>query len=102
MDKLEPTKDLVKEVLEVLIREPLAGGDDTVQVRLHEVRNDVHIREVDGVGGHRDDILDSDNVFMVSKVPQELDLTQDTLGVHEVVKHPPHLFNGDLYATQPP
>lgn len=43
MDILERTEDLIKKVLGMLVSEALPGVDDPMQVRFHELRDDVHI-----------------------------------------------------------
>ena len=43
MNVLHRAQDLVDEVLHVIVREILPGVDDSVQVRLHEVGDDVDI-----------------------------------------------------------
>ena len=65
---------LVKEVLEVLVRERLAGRDNTVKVRLHKVGDNVHVFEIDRVGRERNDVLDRDDILMVLEMAQQLDL----------------------------
>lgn len=46
VDVLDPAEKLVEKELHVLLREPLARVDDAVQVRVHQLRHDVHVREV--------------------------------------------------------
>jgi len=79
----------------------LRGGDDAVEVRFHEVGDDIHVFEVDGIGGIGDEVLDRDHVLVLLEVPQQLDLAQDSLCVDEVVEHVCHLLDGHLVRSQP-
>ena len=45
MDVLECAQDLVEEVLAVVVRERLRRGNDLVEVRVHELRHNVHVVE---------------------------------------------------------
>jgi hypothetical protein len=49
MDVLQTTKYLVKKVLEMLVCQLLRRRNDSIQVRLHQIGDDVNIFEVDGV-----------------------------------------------------
>mmetsp|Transcript_38820 Transcript_38820/g.124449 ORF Transcript_38820/g.124449 Transcript_38820/m.124449 type:complete len:351 (+) Transcript_38820:695-1747(+) len=87
VDVLETAEDLVQKVLVMRVRQGLPRRDDAVEVALHEVRHDVHVREVDRVRRHRDDVLDLDDVLVRPEVTQQLDLAQNPLRVHEVREH---------------
>lgn len=78
---------LVDEILEVLIGEGLPRSDDPVHVGLHEVRDDVDVLEVGRVRGDRHDVGDGDDVLVAVEVPEQLDLPDDALGVHQVAEH---------------
>mmetsp|Transcript_68291 Transcript_68291/g.213604 ORF Transcript_68291/g.213604 Transcript_68291/m.213604 type:complete len:378 (+) Transcript_68291:256-1389(+) len=79
----EAAEDLVGEVLMVLVVQHLLGVDDLVEVRLHEVRDDVDVVKIGVVW--RVHVQDANDV-VVLEVPQELDLAQDPLAVHEVAE----------------
>mmetsp|Transcript_30582 Transcript_30582/g.105689 ORF Transcript_30582/g.105689 Transcript_30582/m.105689 type:complete len:246 (+) Transcript_30582:597-1334(+) len=98
VDELQTAEDLVEEVLVVLVRQRLPARDDSVQVALHEVGHDVDVGEVDGVRGDGDDVLDLNNVLVQAKVPEQLDLAQDALGVDEVAEHVGDLLDRHLFA----
>jgi hypothetical protein len=91
---LEGLEDLVDEVLDVVYAERLLRVDDPVQVSLHEVAHNVDI--VEGCeAGRAQDVHDVDDV-VVAELAQQLDLSQDALGVYEVVKGVRHLLDGHL------
>ena len=55
---LEAAQDLVQKVLAVVVGEWLRGGDDLVQVRVHQLRDQIHVVEaVEGEGPQ--DVLQS-------------------------------------------
>eukprot|EP00624_Nannochloropsis_granulata_P002549 evm.model.NODE_22846_length_9790_cov_28.229418.1 len=46
MDVLQGTEHLVQEKLHVVLRELLPRVDDPVQIRVHELTDDVHVVEI--------------------------------------------------------
>ena len=96
VDVLEAAEDLVHEVLEMLLRQRLARADDAVQVALHEVGDDVRVREILGVGRHGADVQDLDHVLVRVEVAQQLDLAQNALGIDQVREHVGYLLDGHL------
>jgi hypothetical protein len=79
----------------VVVAQALLGVDDAMQVRLHQVRDDVDVLKV--VQRRRlEDVLKRDHV-LVRKVPQQLDLAQDALGVDQVVERARHLLDRHLF-----
>jgi hypothetical protein len=83
------------EILDVVVAQALLGVDDAVQVRFHQVRDDVDVLEV--VQRRRlEDVLERDHV-LVRKVPQQLDLAEDALGVDQIVERARHLLDRHLF-----
>ena len=83
VDVLEAPEDLVEEVADVVIAQPL-GLEQLVEIRLHETLDDVDV--LHGVhGGRPEDVSDVNNVFMIEP-GQYLDLPQGSLTVSLVFK----------------
>mmetsp|Transcript_28317 Transcript_28317/g.83162 ORF Transcript_28317/g.83162 Transcript_28317/m.83162 type:complete len:375 (-) Transcript_28317:10-1134(-) len=96
VDVFEAAKDLVEEVLAVVVGERLRRRDDLVQVCVHELRDNVHIlKHVQRA--RPEDVLDLDHV-LVSEVAQDLDLPQGALRVCQVVEGLGDLLDGHFLA----
>ena len=66
VDVLEAAQDLVDEVLEVVISQGLGGADDLVQVRIHQLIDDVDVIET-LLGGRPHDVAHSDDVVVPAR-----------------------------------
>ena len=55
-----------------------------LQVALHQVSDDIHVRDVHRARGGGHDIQNSDNVFMSIEMSQEFDLTKNALCINEI------------------
>lgn len=74
------SKQLIHEILDVVISKILARVDDSMHVRLHQICNDVDIF-VAGLGGRLCHIDQSDDVLMLKEF-QKFDLSYDSLCVN--------------------
>ena len=96
VDVLEPPHDLPDKVLRVLVSELLGGVKDALQVALEEGRDDVERVEVLALGGRRHDVGDEDDVVVVRKVVEELQLAQDAFCINEVLEDARDALDSDL------
>ena len=95
---LEPAQQLVEEELVVLRREVVVGLDDLVQIRLHQLEDDVDVAELPR-RRRQHDVLDVDDVG-VAQQAQQLDLAQDARRVRDVVEHVVDLLDRDPLARR--
>lgn len=86
---------LVDEVLAVVVREALRGPYDLVEVCVHELIDDIDVLEF-LAAGRRQDVLYPDDVLVV-EVPEELDLSQGPLRIHDVFKSLANFLDGNLF-----
>jgi hypothetical protein len=91
MDVLERTEKLVKEKLVMLRCEIIIRSDDLMEIRLHELENNIYILELPPRRGEHY-VLDLYYVRMTEQ-PKELDLTEDACGIRHVLKHIIDLLN---------
>lgn len=91
MDVLESTEKLVKEKLVMLCCEVIIRSDDLMEIRLHELENNIYILELPPRRGEHY-VLDLYYVRMAEQ-PKELDLTEDARGIRYVLKHIIDLLN---------
>lgn len=90
---LQTLEALVDNVLLVDVLQDV-GPDNCVQVRVHEIENQVDITVVFG----SDDVLESNDVFVPIKLLQEYDLSESTLGICCILEGVEVLFKGhDLF-----
>ena len=83
VDVLETTEDLVEEVADVVVAQPLRL-QQLVEISLHEALDDVHV--LHGVqGGGAEDVPDVNDVLVVEP-GQYLDLSQSSLTISLVFK----------------
>jgi hypothetical protein len=68
----------------VLVGQRLRRADDLVQVRVHELIDQINVVELVAHSGFLD-VLDGNQV-LVAQVPQQLDLTQRASGVGQVLE----------------
>jgi hypothetical protein len=91
MDVLERTEKLVKEKLVMLRCEVIIGSDDLMEIRLHELENNIYILELPPRRGEHY-VLDLYYVRMTEQ-PKELDFTQNACGIRHMLKHIIDLLN---------
>lgn len=87
---------LVNKILEVLVREGLAGCDDSIHVGLHEICHNVHVLKVCRIRGNGHDVYDVDDIFVSVEMAKKFNLPHDALSVHQVAEHVPDLLDRDL------
>ena len=87
-------QDLKHEVLEMVISEVLSGVDDPMHVSFHQLRDDVDILVV-GWRRWLGDVKNLDDVLVVKEF-QQTDLSNDSLGVNQVLESLGHFLDGDL------
>jgi hypothetical protein len=79
MDVLESTKELVQEKTVMLWSQVIICFDHLMQVRLHELKNNIDISELpSGRGQHN--VFDLDYVW-VAKQPKKLDFPQNASSI---------------------
>ena len=83
VDVLEAPEDLVEEVADVVIAQPL-GLEKLVEVGLHEALHDVDVAETLDVDG-TEDVADVDDVLVLEPV-EDLDLPERSLAVGLVLE----------------
>eukprot|EP00756_Hemistasia_phaeocysticola_P023033 Hpha_TRINITY_DN15868_c2_g12::TRINITY_DN15868_c2_g12_i1::g.192146::m.192146 len=93
---LEPTENLVDEVLVVVCVQLLPGPEHIVHVRVHQRRHNVHIPEVLVPGGEK--ISDGQQVFVLEEREQP-NLPKHPLPVLHLPKHVLTLLDGHLLAS---
>ena len=86
----EAPQQLVHEVLDVLVAEVLSGVDHPVQVCFHQVCDDVDVLVARAARGPLH-VHQTYDVLVVEK-SEQLDLTEDTLRVDQVLEGLWHLF----------
>lgn len=100
-DSLESPQDLVREVCGMVLRQ-LLRANDAMQVRLHELLNEVDLLE--GVKACRThDVQDRDDVLRhitLLPVPQQLELSQRAQSEHLMLEWL-DLLDGDLHTRRP-
>ena len=84
----------------MLLGELLARVDDAVEVRLHQVRHDVHVVEVGPVARGDEEVRHADHVLVVH-VPQQPDLAHDAPRVDEVRERVRDLLDRDELPIAP-
>ena len=94
VDVLHSAKHLVDEVLYVVVREVLAGVNDPMEIRLHEVGDDVDVLK--GLERARLENVNNTHHILVLQVLQQLDLAQDALRVNDVIKRTRDLLDRHL------
>ena len=95
VDVFEAAQDLVHEVLAVLLRQRLGRPYDLVQVRVHELIDQVHVPggvPAAALGGGEQHVQEGDHV-VVHQVPQQADLTQRPPRVRPVLEAVGHLLD---------
>mmetsp|Transcript_26258 Transcript_26258/g.56914 ORF Transcript_26258/g.56914 Transcript_26258/m.56914 type:complete len:203 (-) Transcript_26258:791-1399(-) len=96
MDVLQSSEELVQKVLDVIKGERLLRVDDPMKIGLHQLVANVDVVEVFDVprkGRHH--VGNTNNIFMM-EVLEELDLTEDALGIDLVVEGAGDHLDGDL------
>jgi hypothetical protein len=88
---LESTEKLVKEKLVMLRCEIIIRSDDLMEIRLHELENNIYILELPP--GRREHYVLDLYYVRVTQQPKELDLTQNACGIRYVLKHIIDLLN---------
>jgi hypothetical protein len=96
MDEFQASQDLVNEVLRMLIRQFLRGADDPFQVTLEQLCHYVQCMEILCLRWPSHDIHDFDYVVMVTKVTQQLDLSQYSFRVNKILEHAGNTLDCDL------
>mmetsp|Transcript_31866 Transcript_31866/g.98600 ORF Transcript_31866/g.98600 Transcript_31866/m.98600 type:complete len:389 (+) Transcript_31866:276-1442(+) len=91
---LEPAQHLVDEVLGVVVADLLLGAQHGAQVRVEQLGDDVHVREV--VLLSRNVHADEAEEVLVVERRLHHDFTQHALRVAEVAEHLTHLLDGEL------
>ena len=87
-------QDLEHEVLHMVVGQVLPGVDDSVHVSLHQICDDVDVF-VASLGGWPGYFEKVNDVLVVEEL-QKLDLSDDTLGVDQVLECLGDLLNGDF------
>ena len=85
---------LKKEILAVVIGQRLRRLDNLMQIRVHELGDQVDILEAPPMYRHHY-ILQGNDILM-AQVPKELQLAQRPQRIHAVVKDVVYLLDGDL------
>ena len=86
MNVLQRPQDLVDEVLNVIDRKTLLGVNDTVQIRLHQFTNNIHIFEIVYITHHRWHHIHNPHNILMLEMFKKFDLTKDALGINFILK----------------
>lgn len=85
MDVLETAKNLINEILDVINRNGLFRVDDTMQICLHQILNNVDVFKFFN-RRRRWDYVDNSNDILMIKHAHKLDLSKNPFGIHWIVK----------------
>lgn len=91
---LKATEELIEEKLVMLRGQVIIGLDNLMEIRLHELENDVDVSEL-SPRRRQQDVFDLDDV-RVAEEPEELDLAEDAGGVGDVLEDVVDLLDGDF------
>ena len=91
---LEATEKLIKEKLIMLRSQIIISLNNLMEIRLHELENDVNVFEL-SFRRRKHDALDLDYVRMPQE-PEKLDLAEDTESVGDVFEDVVDLLDGDF------
>ena len=67
----ETVEDLIGEVFDVLVGERLSRVEDALEIRVHEVEDDV---DIGSVRRAEKDIANADDVLVIDEMPEDFDL----------------------------
>lgn len=91
--KLETLEHLIQEVLVVRITQFLTHADEAVEIALVAIEDEIQVVEICRAWGRCHDVTELNDVVVVGQVAKQFDLTQDTLGVHQVFENVRNLFD---------
>lgn len=96
MDEFQAAQDLVNKILRMLVCQFLCGADNPFQITFEQLCDNVKCVEILGFGGPSHDIHDFDDIVMVTKVTQQLDLSQYPFSIDKILEHAGNALDCDL------